>query len=167
MREMGHFDSDDARWLFGWSRFRRREPAPPQGRFNAGQKLNSALVGALMVVMFVTGVLFWLGERDIRYRFAGTVIVHDWATCLLVARVVAHLLPGARPPLHALRRMVVGDVDREWARRHHEKWLEVSERELPGAPASESSSRGDASLRMSSLTPPASEPDETCFSYVR
>ena len=60
LREMDRFDRDDVRWLVGWSRFWRGEPAPPQGRFNAGQKLNSALVGGLMVVMFVTGGLLWL-----------------------------------------------------------------------------------------------------------
>ena len=40
------------------------EPAPPQGRFNAGQKLNAALVGGLMLAMFATGGLLWYGERD-------------------------------------------------------------------------------------------------------
>lgn len=147
MHEMDRFDRDDARWLFGWSRFRRREAAPPQGRFNAGQKLNSALVGGLMVVLFVTGVLLWLGERDTRYRFSGTVIVHDWATWLLVVLVVAHLYLALvhRSTRHALRGMVVGDVDRDWARRHHEKWVEASEREGPGASTSAPSSTGGPS----------------------
>ena len=129
MREMDRFDRDDARWLLGWSRLWRREPAPPRGRFNAGQKLNSALVAGLMVVMFVTGGLLWLGERDTRFRFDGTVIVHDWATWILVALVVGHLYLALihRSTRPALRGMVVGDVDREWARRHHPKWLEADE----------------------------------------
>ena len=129
MRDLDRFDRDDTRWLFGWSRIWRRAPAPPQGRFNAGQKLNSALVGGLMVVMFITGGLLWLGERDTRYRFAGTVIVHDWATWILIVLVVGHLYLALvhRSTRHALRGMVVGDVNREWARRHHGKWVEAEE----------------------------------------
>lgn len=126
MRDLDRFDRDDARWLLGMSRVWRRAPPPPQGRFNAGQKLNAALVGGLMVLMFVTGVLMLVGERDTRYRFAGTVLVHDWATWMLVALVAGHLYLALihRSTRHALRGMVVGDVDRDWARRHHAKWAE-------------------------------------------
>lgn len=121
------------------------EPAPPQGRFNAGQKLNSALVGGLMVVMFVTGGLLWLGERDTRFRFAGTVIVHDWATWLLVGLVIGHLYLALvhRSTRHALRGMTLGDVDRDWARRHHPKWVEAEERSAT-APAGETSTARDS-----------------------
>lgn len=137
MREMDRFDRDDARWLFGVSRLWRRTPAPPQGRFNAGQKLNSALVGGLMVVMFVTGGLLWLGERDTRYRFAGTVIVHDWVTWILVVLVIGHLYLALvnRSTRHALRGMVTGDVDRDWARRHHPKWVDADEVDVSRAAA--------------------------------
>ena len=41
-----------ARWLRRSARSRRNGgAAPPQGRFNAGQKLNAALIGGLMVAM--------------------------------------------------------------------------------------------------------------------
>ncbi len=109
MRDLDGFDRDDALWLFGVSCVWRRAPPPPQGRFNAGQKLAAALVGGLMVIMFVTGVLMLLGECDTRYRFAGTVIVHDWATWMLVALVAGHLYPALihRNTRHALRGTVV------------------------------------------------------------
>ena len=52
--------------------------------------------------MFVTGSLLLLGERDTRYRFfAGTVIVHDWATWILVVLVLGTSTSRsstARPP---------------------------------------------------------------------
>lgn len=130
LRQLDRFDRDDRRWLFGWSRFGRREPAPSQGRFNAGQKLNTAIVSGLMVVMFVTGGLLWLGERDTRLRFEGTVIIHDWATWMLIILVLGHLYLALvhRSTRHAMRGMILGDVDREWARRHHRKWVESEER---------------------------------------
>ena len=40
--EIDRFDDDDRRWL-RWA-VHRRGPEPPQGRFNAGQKLNVAVV---------------------------------------------------------------------------------------------------------------------------
>jgi formate dehydrogenase subunit gamma len=100
--------------------------APPQGRFNAGQKLNAALIGGLMLAMYVTGFLLWYGERDTTYRFAGTVMVHDWATLVLMLLVAGHLYLAVLHPAtrHALRGMTLGDVDEDWARQHHAKWVE-------------------------------------------
>jgi formate dehydrogenase subunit gamma len=116
LRELDLFDDDDRAWL-------RHRPAR-QGRFNAGQKLNAALTGAFAVLFAVSGVLLWLGERDTRFRFASTVLLHDglmYVSLLLVAGhlYLALIYPATR---HALRGMTLGTVDREWARRHHAKW---------------------------------------------
>lgn len=126
VHELDGFDRDDLRWLARRLRWRRGGPAPPQRRFNAGQKLNAALVAGLMVVMFVTGGLLLLGERDTRFRFAGTIVIHDWATWILVALVAGHLYLAMVHPStrHALRGITRGDVDREWARHHHRTWVE-------------------------------------------
>ena len=48
---------DDLRWLAAAAR-------APQGRFNAGQKINAALTAAFAVLFVVSGLLLWLGERD-------------------------------------------------------------------------------------------------------
>jgi formate dehydrogenase subunit gamma len=126
-REIDRFDRDDGRWLRGAPRrLLRGGAAPPQGRFNAGQKLNAALIGGLMLGMFATGFLLWYGERDTTYRFAGTVMVHDWGTLILMLLVAGHLYLAVLHPAtrHALRGMTLGDVDAEWARKHHPKWVE-------------------------------------------
>jgi formate dehydrogenase subunit gamma len=133
-REIDRFDGDDGQWLRGAARRAMNgRPAPPQGRFNAGQKLNAALIGGLMLVMYVTGGLLWYGERDTTYRFAGTVIVHDWATLILMFLVAGHLYLAVLHPStrHALRGMTLGDVDEEWARRHHAKWVESAPARTP------------------------------------
>jgi formate dehydrogenase subunit gamma len=129
-RDLDRFDRDDARWLLRALRIGRRPPPPPQGRFNAGQKLNAAVVGGLMVVMFVTGALLLVGERDTRYRFDGTVIVHDWVTAILVVLVAGHLYIATvhRSTRRALRGVVLGDVDRAWALTHHQKWVRAQDR---------------------------------------
>jgi formate dehydrogenase subunit gamma len=117
-RALDRFDHDDAKWLLG------RKPAP-QGRFNAGQKVNAALTAAFTLLFLVSGLLLWLGERDTRFRFASTVILHDGLMYAALALLVGHLYLALIHPAtrHALRGMTRGTVSREWAARHHAKWL--------------------------------------------
>lgn len=124
LREFDRFGREDARWLLDWSRRRRLRP-PAVGRFNPGQKLNAAAIGGLLGVLTITGVLLLAGERDTAFRFAGTVLVHDWAALAAAVLVAGHLyLALLHPPTRpALRGMVTGEVDREWARRHHPAWV--------------------------------------------
>ena len=115
------------RWL-RWA-VTRRGDQPPQGRFNAGQKLNTAFVFGLMVVFSVSGLLMYLQETDASVRGrTSAILVHDIATWIAVPLVAGHLFlvlvnPSTR---HSLRGMVLGSVRRDWARRHHPKW-EVDE----------------------------------------
>jgi formate dehydrogenase subunit gamma len=117
-RELNLFDDDDRRWLLG-------RPAP-QGRFNAGQKLNAALTAAFAVLFFVTGLLLWYGERDTRFRLPSTILVHDGLMYASLVVVAGHLYLSLvhRSTRHALRGMTLGTVREEWAREHHPKWVE-------------------------------------------
>jgi formate dehydrogenase subunit gamma len=116
-RELDGFDRDDGRWLTG------RRPAP-QGRFNAGQKMNAALTAAFTVLFLVSGLLLHLGEGDTRLRFASTVVLHDGLFFVATVLFAAHLYLAVIHPAtrHALRGMTVGTVSEEWAERHHSKW---------------------------------------------
>ena len=116
-RDLDGFDDDDLRWLRG------RRPAP-QGRFNAGQKINAALTGAFTVLFLVSGLLLWLGERDTHYRFASTVVLHDGLMFAALALLVGHLYLALIHPAtrHALRGMTLGTVREDWASTHHAKW---------------------------------------------
>jgi formate dehydrogenase subunit gamma len=116
-REIDGFDRDDLHWLAG-----RRHA--PQGRFNAGQKVNAALTAAFMILFVVSGLLLWLGERDTRLRFASTVVLHDGLFFAAAALLVGHLYLAVVHPAtrHALRGMTVGTVREEWAAHHHAKW---------------------------------------------
>lgn len=121
--EIDRFDDDDVRWL-KWAVV-RRGPEPPQGRFNAGQKLNTAIVAGLMVVFTASGVLMYLQETDAAVRGkTSAILVHDVATWIAVPLIAGHLYLALVNPAtrHSLRGMVLGTVRRDWARRHHPKW---------------------------------------------
>ena len=94
-------------------------------RMNVGQKINTILVSAFAVLFAVTGFLLWYGERDTRFRFANTLLVHDWLMYASFVLFLGHLwyaliLPSTR---HALNGMTRGWVDEEWAARRHPEWV--------------------------------------------
>ena len=115
-RELDSFDRDDLRWLRGGK--------APQGRFNAGQKINAILTAAFAILFGVSGLLLWFGEQDTRFRFASTVLLHDGLMYVSLALLVGHLYLALIHPAtrHALRGMTLGDVRVEWAMKHHAKW---------------------------------------------
>jgi formate dehydrogenase subunit gamma len=115
-RELESFDRDDLRWLRGRK--------APQGRFNAGQKINAALTAAFTVLFGISGLLLWFGERDTSYRFASTVLLHDGLMYVSLVLLVGHLYLALIHPAtrHALRGITLGTVSEDWARRHHGKW---------------------------------------------
>lgn len=121
LHELDVYDADDILWLQRYPR--------PQGRFNAGQKVNAALTGAFAVLFAVSGSLLWLGERDHRFQFASTILLHDWLTFFSLVLLVGHLYLALIYPAtrHALRGMTTGSVRRDWAARHHEKWVREQE----------------------------------------
>jgi formate dehydrogenase subunit gamma len=121
LRELDLFDEDDRLWLRGAAR--------PQGRFNAGQKVNAALTAAFALLFTVSGSLLWLGERDTRFRFASTILLHDGLMYVSLVLLVGHLYLALVYPAtrHALRGMTRGSVRRDWAVRHHAKWIESRE----------------------------------------
>src|SRR5437764_13573112 len=122
LRELDLFDEDDRLWL-------RRVPRP-QGRFNAGQKLNAALTASFAVLFSVSGFLLWLGERDTRFRFASTIVLHDGLMYASLALLLGHLYLAVLYPAtrHSLRGMTLGSVRRDWALRHHAEWIDDASR---------------------------------------
>ena len=128
LREVDLFDRDDRAWL------RRR--GTPQGRLNAGQKLNTILTGVFAILFAVTGVLLWYGERDTRFRFAQTILIHDWLTYVSLFLFLGHLYLSVIHPRtrHSLTGITRGWVYEDWAREHHAKWAAFARREGADGP---------------------------------
>ena len=115
-RELDAFEADDVLWL-------RRLPVR-QGRFNAGQKVNASLNAAFTALFLLSGLLLFFGERDTRFRFASTVVLHDGLMYAALGLLVGHLYLAVIHPAtrHSLRGMTRGTVREDWARRHYPRW---------------------------------------------
>jgi formate dehydrogenase subunit gamma len=118
IREVDLFDRDDRRFLAG-------RTGTPQGRFNAGQKVNVIVTAAFAVLFFISGMILWLGERNTDIRLSGTLYLHDALMYISVVIVVGHLYLALihRSTRHSLRGMTLGTVREDWAIAHHSKWV--------------------------------------------
>ncbi len=119
LREVEYLDADDRDWLRGRH--------TPQGRMNAGQKLNTVVTAAFAILFAVSGFFLWYGERDTRFRLGNALLIHDWLMYLSLILFLGHLylaliLPRTR---HSLSGITRGWVREDWAERRHAKWVEA------------------------------------------
>ena len=116
---LNRFNADD----FAWLRSRGRDPAVRLGKFNPGQKLNTAFVGAALVTMLATGsVLRFFGPFPLAWR-TGATFVHDWTALALGLAITGHVWLAVSDQ-DALGGMVSGVVPARWARQKRPRWYE-------------------------------------------
>jgi len=103
----------------------------PAGRFNLGEKMVYWLSVAAGIAVSVSGFL-------LLFPFYGTDIAdmqlaqvaHAVIAILFIALILAHIYIGTLGMEGAFEAMGTGEVDLNWAREHHDRWLaEQLERE--------------------------------------
>jgi formate dehydrogenase subunit gamma len=112
-----------------------RRRLPEAGKFNAGQKLNTAFSLAITSGLLATGAVlavnfFWRGALPPSF----VEDVFPWHTRLMVLSlpvIAGHIYLALVHPStrHALRGIVSGRVNRAWAMRHHPRWVEELEQQ--------------------------------------
>ena len=97
--------------------------------------MNAIITAAFAVLFSVTGFFLWYGERNTRFRFAQTILVHDWLMYVSFFLFLGHLYLAVIHPKtrHALNGMTRGWVDRDWAQQHHAKWVASLDAAAEGA----------------------------------
>jgi formate dehydrogenase subunit gamma len=101
------------------------EAMPPVGKYNAGQKVVFWLFGISLVLLLITGFMFW------RPWFADffpiplrriAVLVHAISATVLILSVIVHIY-AAIWVKGSVQAMTRGTVSESWARRHHLLWF--------------------------------------------
>lgn len=92
-----------------WARSLGRDPYAEPGKFNAGQKLNAAIIAGAVPVMVGTGaVMRWFTPFPLAWR-TGATFVHDWLAVVVFAFTVGHIVKALSHP-KALRAMWSGSA---------------------------------------------------------
>jgi formate dehydrogenase subunit gamma len=117
LASMNRFSTSEVAWLRSLGRRGRQSI----GKFNPGQKLNTFGIGALLLVLLVTGlILRWGNFLAVSWR-TGATFVHDWFALAVIIVALGHILFAVTHP-PALRSMVTGTVRRSWLTRHAPAW---------------------------------------------
>jgi len=119
-------DRDDVLWLKVRTLLllgRTKDPLPPQGVYNAGQKLFALLVYTMVPLIMLTGLsmtFHWFGTAFV----AWAMVLHFFAVGMVVSGLMIHVYMGAVFPEEkpAFYSMITGVVDELYAYRHHFKW---------------------------------------------
>lgn len=130
------WDADDLRWLVPFPLLRLFGiPTPPQGRFNAGQKMNAIFIAWSVLVFSVTGFIIWQNRRFPSDLVSRSNTIHTLLAYLALGAFLGHLYlaTGDRRTRHSFRAITQGWVRSEWAREHHPKWVQAL-RPAPPAP---------------------------------
>lgn len=119
-------DRDDVRWLLvrvGNMIRGTKDKLPPQGVYNAGQKLFAILVYMMIPLVMISGIImsFHLISTTV---VAWAVVIHFFAVGMVVSGLLIHVYMGAVFPEEkpAFFSMITGTVNELFAYRHHHKW---------------------------------------------
>jgi len=97
---------------------------PPVAKYNAGQKLVFWVSAICLLVLLVTGFVFWrpwfADAFPVPLRRAA-VVLHATAATILILSVIVHIY-AAIWVKGSVRAMTRGTVSEAWARRHHPLW---------------------------------------------
>jgi formate dehydrogenase subunit gamma len=131
------FEKVDADWLKQGGGFIKSRHAPA-GRFNLGEKLVYWLSLAAGVAISVSGflLLFPFFGTDIADMQLAQVI-HAVVAVLFIALILGHIYIGTLGMEGAFEAMGTGEVDLNWAKEHHDRWLaqQLASEDRPGQPS--------------------------------
>ena len=104
--------------------FGGHRPFPPQGKFNGGEKLNSAITITGTIFIVISGFMLWFAPSIPRVIVEWAYPVHSGFALLMGAFLLAHMYLSILHPdsNQALKGMINGYVPGRFAFEHYEKW---------------------------------------------
>jgi formate dehydrogenase subunit gamma len=128
LREVDKWSGEDRRWLtlaLRGNTLHGRE-MPPQGRFNAGQKLNVVFVAAMAVGFSVTGGILMHKEDMPPWLVSRSLWLHDILVVAAIALFLGHLahVLFTKHGRTYLAGMIKGWIPEALAQERHLRWWE-------------------------------------------
>jgi len=97
------------------------------GRYNAGEKAWFWIAVLAGILLSGSGfVLLFPGLTDARDLMQDAGLIHGIAALIFIGFAIGHIYLGSIGTEGTLEGMTTGDVDENWARTHHDLWLEQS-----------------------------------------
>lgn len=125
-----HFTKDDFAWLKtmgGYIPFIKVENAPPQDKYNAGQKILGGLIIVGCLLIIITGFPMWLWRAAVPAAFLCMCYnIHFWTAIIMILLIGGHFFLAAIHPKSRIEfssMMLDGYVDAEITAHHNEKWF--------------------------------------------
>ena len=114
----------DVDWIRQGGGFIKSKHAPA-GRFNAGEKMVFWFALFAGIAVIVSGYLLLFPFYLVNIAGMQTAqVIHSVVAVLFVAVILAHIYIGTLGMEGAFEAMGSGEVDLNWAREHHDQWLE-------------------------------------------
>ena len=100
---------------------------PPQGRFNAGQKMFYWVMFYSGIALLITGVIMWIPEMiaaKAHWLLPIIVFLHCAAALISIAGFIIHVYMGVLMVPGSFKVIVLGHDDDAWAKQNHRLWFE-------------------------------------------
>lgn len=124
---------NDFKFIAGFPKefFGLKSDLPKQGKFNAGEKINSLLTIFGSLVMVITGWILYFPNALPDKFFIYALPIHSTFAIILGAVMIAHAYLGLLHPnsKESIRGMIDGHVSMEFAEGHHALWVEEKQQE--------------------------------------
>lgn len=100
---------------------------PPQGRFNAGQKVFYWVMYYCAFILLITGIIMWFPEivgPRAHWLLPIIVFIHATTALVTIGAIIIHVYMSILLVPGGLDGMAYGRVSQEWAAHHHRLWYE-------------------------------------------
>lgn len=118
---------EDRAWEAGIKNYieNRDELVPPQGRFNAGQKMFYWVMYYGAIVLVITGGIMWFPELiagRAHWLLTFIIPIHVATALITIGAFIIHVYMGVLLVRGGMKGILFGSVSEEWAAHHHRLW---------------------------------------------
>lgn len=124
------FKPEDWDWIKKWGGMLGGGKHPHAGRMNGGEKVWFWIISTVGVAVCISGlVLDFPNYQQGREAMQVANIIHGVLSIGWIAVALGHIYIGTLGTEGALEGMTTGYVSEEWARQHHDLWLQEVQQE--------------------------------------